>query len=153
MKRERMVVKESTSKDELEASAARLLLLTGVPANMNGYRYLLTSVMLVCQDDQLIGAITTRLYPVVAKMHGVTKTRVERSIRNAIDAAWSRGLAEKMNTIFGGLVLRAMDKPTNGEFIALLALKIYLDQKEDSAGGEEKRPVKDPEETGLEETS
>lgn len=82
MKRERMVVKESTSKDELEASAARLLLLTGVPANMNGYRYLLTSVMLVCQDDQLIGAITTRLYPVVAKMHGVTKTRVERSIRN-----------------------------------------------------------------------
>ena len=83
----------------------------------------------------------------------MTKTRVERSIRNAIDAAWSRGLAEKMNTIFGGLVLRAMDKPTNGEFIALLALKIYLDQKEDSAGGEEKRPVKDPEETGLEETS
>ena len=100
----------------------------GVPAHIKGYQYIRYSIMLAVKDEDIIGSITKCLYPTVAKKHNTTSSRVERAIRHAIEVAWSRGRLDSVNRIYGYKVFSAEDKPTNGEFIALIADKLSMRQ-------------------------
>ena len=101
----------------------------GVPAHIKGYRYLRDAITLVVNDYNVIGSITKVLYPTVAKMNETTPSRVERAIRHAIEVAWDRGDLDILNSYFGYTIHNGKGKPTNSEFIAMLADKIRLSIK------------------------
>ena len=101
----------------------------GVPAHIKGYRYLRDAITLVVNDYNVIGSITKVLYPTVAKMNDTTASRVERAIRHAIEVAWDRGDLDILNSYFGYTIHNGKGKPTNSEFIAMLADKIRLSIK------------------------
>ena len=105
----------------------------GVPAHIKGYQFLRSSIILAVNDMDILNSITKQLYPEVAKEHGTTPSRVERAIRHAIEVAWSRGKDETINDLFGYSSHSGKTKPTNSEFIALMADKIRLDNKIKSA--------------------
>lgn len=96
----------------------------GIPAHIKGYRYVITAIMLAVNDFDIINSITKRLYPTVAKMHNTTSARVERAIRHAIEVAWERGDIEVLNNLFGYTINSNKGKPTNSEFIAMIATKL-----------------------------
>lgn len=98
----------------------------GVPANIRGYLYLRDAITLAVKNFELLGAMTKELYPMVAERHDTTPSRVERSIRHAIEVAWARGNLEAMTRIFGHTVSVHRGKPTNSEFIAMIADKIRI---------------------------
>ena len=101
----------------------------GVPAHIKGYQYLRQAIMIAVDDMDVINAITKVLYPQVAKAFGTTPSRVERAIRHAIEVAWDRGDLETLQKYFGYTVSTAKGKPTNSEFIALIADKLQLQLK------------------------
>ena len=111
---------------DLEVMVSDILQEVGVPANLSGYRYLRSAIILVINDNSAINRMTKELYPAVAKEHGSTAARVERSIRTAIESAWDRGDVDTLNSYFGYTIQNQKGKPTNSEFIALLADKISL---------------------------
>ena len=111
-----------SSEDQL----ANLFLSIGIPAHIKGYGYLREAVRLVLDQPEIINRITKELYPGIARRFGTTPSKVERAMRHAIEVAWSRGRLENINQIFGYRVFEADDKPTNGEFIALIADKLRL---------------------------
>ncbi|HIT84420.1 MAG TPA: sporulation transcription factor Spo0A [Candidatus Ornithomonoglobus intestinigallinarum] len=98
----------------------------GVPAHIKGYQYMRTAIMMVVKDMDLLNFITKRLYPEIAKAYKTTSSRVERAIRHSIEVAWSRGKPETMSEIFGYTVDNGKGKPTNSEFIAMVADRIRL---------------------------
>ena len=98
----------------------------GVPAHIKGYQYLRTAIRMAVREPSLIGAITKQLYPMIAKEYATSPSRVERAIRHAIEVAWSRGKMETLEETFGYTVSLGKGKPTNSEFIALVADKIRL---------------------------
>lgn len=102
----------------------------GVPAHIKGYQYLRDSLLLSVQDMDILNSITKQLYPEIAKMHHTTSSRVERAIRHAITVAWNRGSIEMMEELFGYNIKAGLGRPTNSEFIALIADKIRLEHKE-----------------------
>lgn len=110
--------------NNLETKITELMLKVGVPAHIKGYQYLRDSIFMVTQDLDLINAITKRLYPMVAKAHQTTPSRVERAIRHAIEVAWTRGQIETIHELFGYTVNVGKGKPTNSEFIAMIADKL-----------------------------
>lgn len=109
-----------------EEQLANLFLSIGIPAHIKGYGYLREAVRMVLDQPEMINRITKELYPGIARHFGTTPSKVERAMRHAIEVAWSRGRLENINQIFGYRVFEAEDKPTNGEFIALIADKLRL---------------------------
>ncbi len=98
----------------------------GIPAHIKGYHYLRTAIILSIGDDEMINSVTKLLYPTVAERYNTTSSRVERAIRHAIEIAWDRGDVDVLNGIFGYTVRNTRGKPTNSEFIALIADKLRL---------------------------
>lgn len=102
----------------------------GVPAHIKGYQYLREAIMIAVDDMDVINAVTKVLYPEVAKRFNTTPSRVERAIRHAIEVAWDRGDLETLQKYFGYTVSNVKGKPTNSEFIAMIADRLQLQQKE-----------------------
>ena len=101
----------------------------GVPAHIKGYQYLREAIILTINDMDMINAVTKALYPEVARKFGTTPSRVERAIRHAIEVAWDRGDLETLQKYFGYTVSNAKGKPTNSEFIAMIADRLVLERK------------------------
>lgn len=118
--------KENT---DMEAQVTRIIHQVGVPAHIKGYQYLRTSILMAIEDSEVINGVTKILYPTVAKKYGTTASRVERAIRHAIEVAWDRGDVDVLNGFFGYTVQNSRGKPTNSEFIALIADNLRLKNK------------------------
>lgn len=118
-------------KDEenLEALVTNVIHEVGVPAHIKGYQYLREAIMMVVNNIDIINQITKQLYPDIAAKYHTTPSRVERAIRHAIEVAWGRGQAEAVENIFGYTISAAKGKPTNSEFIAMIADKLRLELK------------------------
>lgn len=101
----------------------------GVPAHIKGYHYLRDAIKMVIHEVNLLGAVTKELYPMIAKKYHTTPSRVERAIRHAIELAWDRGNVEMMNKFFGYTINLERGKPTNSEFIAMVADKLRIETK------------------------
>ena len=110
-----------TGGETLEERIANLFLTVGIPAHIKGYQYLREAVRMVMDNPELMGRITKELYPGIAHRFGTTSSKVERAIRHAIEVAWNRGRIDALDEAFGKNVCALDDKPTNGEFIALVA--------------------------------
>ena len=117
------------SEEDLETQVTELLHEIGIPAHIKGYHYLRDAIIMVVEDIDLLGAITKELYPAIAKANNTTPSRVERAIRHAIEVAWNRGKLETINSLFGYTVQNDKGKPTNSEFIAIIADKLRLERK------------------------
>lgn len=117
------------SKNNLEALVTNLIHEIGVPAHIKGYQYLREAIMMVVEDIDVINQITKCLYPQIAQKYKTTPSRVERAIRHAIEVAWGRGQQETVENIFGYTVSASKGKPTNSEFIAMIADKLRLELK------------------------
>lgn len=113
----------------LEMCVTEIIHQIGVPAHIKGYQYLRDSILMAIEDEEIINAITKRLYPAVAKKHGTTSSRVERAIRHAIEVAWDRGDVDVLNSYFGYTIHNSRGKPTNSEFIAMISDKFRLQLK------------------------
>ena len=113
----------------LDASITNIIHEIGVPAHIKGYLYLREAISMVYNDIELLGSITKVLYPDIAKKYNTTASRVERAIRHAIEVAWSRGNIDSISSLFGYTVSMTKAKPTNSEFIAMVADKLRLEHK------------------------
>lgn len=111
---------------ELEREVTSLIQVLGMPASIKGYQYLRTAIMMAVEDTGVLDGITKILYPDIAKRYRTTTSRVERAMRHAIEVAWQRGNTKKLNEMFGYTVGSEKGKPTNSEFIALIADQIRL---------------------------
>ena len=117
---------------DMESLITKAIQDIGIPAHIKGYRYLRDAITLVAKDYSVIGSVTKVLYPEVAKMNDTTPTRVERAIRHAIETAWDRGDVDILGYYFGYTIQCKKGKPTNSEFIAMIADKIRLELKASS---------------------
>mgnify|MGYP000004838273 FL=1 len=115
--------------ESLENRVTDMLHEIGIPAHIKGYHYLRDAIMMAVEDMDVLNAITKILYPTVAKKYQTTSSRVERAIRHAIEVAWSRGKLDTLDELFGYTVSNGKGKPTNSEFIALIADTIQLEYK------------------------
>ena len=113
----------------IEEKLAGLFLTIGIPAHIKGYQYLREAVKMVIENPDVINRITKELYPGIGRRFATTASKVERAIRHAIEVAWSRGRIDTLNRAFGCKVATREDKPTNGEFIAMIADKLALEQR------------------------
>lgn len=123
-----MVVKKVTK--DLEKDVTDMIHEIGVPAHIKGYQYLREAIMMSVEDNSMLSSITKVLYPTIAKRFQTTPSRVERAIRHAIEVAWSRGKMETLDGLFGYTVNTGKGKPTNSEFIALIADRIRLQYRD-----------------------
>ena len=112
---------------QLDATITAIIKEIGVPAHIKGYAYLREAIQMVYLDVELLGSITKVLYPDIAKKFDTTPSRVERAIRHAIEVAWNRGNYESISKMFGYTVHHLKSKPTNSEFIAMIADKIRIE--------------------------
>ncbi len=110
----------------IELKVTEILHEIGVPAHIKGYNYLRDSIIMSIENPDIINAVTKKLYPGVAKKYETTSSRVERAIRHAIEVAWDRGDVEILNSYFGYTIHNGRGKPTNSEFIAMIADKLRL---------------------------
>lgn len=122
--------RESDQDLDLEAVVTDIIHEIGVPAHIKGYQYLREAIILTIKDMDMINAVTKVLYPEVAKKFGTTPSRVERAIRHAIEVAWDRGDIETLQKFFGYTVSNIKGKPTNSEFIAMIADCLSLRRKQ-----------------------
>ncbi|NLO22109.1 MAG: sporulation transcription factor Spo0A [Syntrophomonadaceae bacterium] len=113
----------------LEVEVTRVIHEIGVPAHVKGYQYLRDAIMLVVDEINYLGAVTKELYPTIAQKYDTTPSRVERAIRHAIELAWDRGDVDKINKVFGYTISGEKGKPTNSEFIAIIADRLRLENK------------------------
>lgn len=119
------VLPQMSSKN-LEVEVTRMIHQMGVPAHVKGYQYLRDAIVSVVQEVALLGAVTKELYPMIATKYQTTPSRVERAIRHAIELAWDRGNVDFMNRFFGYTINVDRGKPTNSEFIAMVADKLRM---------------------------
>lgn len=113
----------------LESEVTNIMREIGVPAHIKGYQYLRDAIIMVVKNIDVINSITKQLYPLVAEMYSTTPSRVERAIRHAIEVAWGRGQIDTINSLFGYTINMSKGKPTNSEFIAMIADKLRLQIK------------------------
>uniref|UniRef100_UPI0038B6F449 sporulation transcription factor Spo0A n=1 Tax=Alkaliphilus peptidifermentans TaxID=426129 RepID=UPI0038B6F449 len=113
----------------LEADITNIIHEIGVPAHIKGYLYLREAITMVVGNIELLSAVTKELYPSIAKKYNTTASRVERAIRHAIEVAWSRGKVDTINNLFGYTINTDKGKPTNSEFIAMVADKLRLEKQ------------------------
>lgn len=111
---------------DIEAQVTKIIHQIGVPAHIKGYQYLRTAILLTIKDSDIINSVTKVLYPSVAKKYSTTTSRVERAIRHAIEVAWDRGDVDTLNSYFGYTIQNSRGKPTNSEFIAMIADRLQL---------------------------
>ncbi len=114
---------------DLQSEITSIIHEIGVPAHIKGYMYLREAITMVVNDIELLSAVTKELYPSIAKKYNTTASRVERAIRHAIEVAWSRGQVDTINKLFGYTIHNDKGKPTNSEFIAMVADKLRLKNK------------------------
>ncbi|MFA6729478.1 MAG: sporulation transcription factor Spo0A [Eubacteriales bacterium] len=114
---------------DLESQVTKIIHQIGVPAHIKGYQYLRTAIIMAITDTDIINSVTKVLYPTVAKQYSTTSSRVERAIRHAIEVAWDRGDLDVLNSFFGYTVQNSRGKPTNSEFIAMIADNLRLKNK------------------------
>ena len=126
---EELVTGQTPGGENLENRVTNMLHEIGIPAHIKGYHYLRDAILMAIEDMDVLNAVTKVLYPTVAKMHQTTASRVERAIRHAIEVAWSRGKLDTLDELFGYTVNGGKGKPTNSEFIALIADTIRLEYK------------------------
>ena len=124
----RVLVQTSVDSDEL--TVTEILHQIGVPAHIKGYQFLRDAILLTMDEPDYINAVTKRLYPEIAKKNGTTASRVERAIRHAIEVAWDRGDVDTLNSYFGYTIHNLRGKPTNSEFIAMIADKMRPDKRQ-----------------------
>jgi two-component system response regulator (stage 0 sporulation protein A) len=117
-----------TGHKSLDEKITSIFLMIGIPAHIKGYQFLREAVRMVIEHSDVINRITKELYPSIAKRYDTSSSKVERAIRHAIEVAWSRGKIDNLNQIFGYTIYAKGDKPTNGEFIALVADKLLMEQ-------------------------
>ncbi len=125
-KKKESAEKKSTLSTDLEAQVTKIIHQIGVPAHIKGYQYLRTAILMTVENNEIINSVTKILYPTVAKKYGTTTSRVERAIRHAIEVAWDRGDLETLNSYFGYTIQNTRGKPTNSEFIAMIADNLRL---------------------------
>ena len=113
----------------LETDVTNIIHEIGVPAHIKGYQYLRDAIIMSVNDMEMLNSITKVLYPTIAKKHQTTPSRVERAIRHAIEVAWSRGKMDTIDELFGYTIHTGKGKPTNSEFVALIADKIRLEYR------------------------
>lgn len=126
---EREAAATSRGPIDLETEITSIIHEIGVPAHIKGYMYLREAITMVVNDMELLSAVTKELYPSIAKKYNTTASRVERAIRHAIEVAWGRGQVDAINKLFGYTVHNEKGKPTNSEFIAIIADKLRLKNK------------------------
>lgn len=119
---------QQTKKNKnLDEKIANLFISVGIPAHIKGYQFLREAIKMTIETPDIINSITKRLYPGIAEHYQTSPSKVERAIRHAIEVAWNRGKIENINNVFGIKIYSPNDKPTNGEFIALVADKLLLE--------------------------
>ena len=128
-KRDVLSLSEGDSEINLDQEITSLLHEIGVPAHIKGYMYLRESITMVYNNIDILGSITKVLYPMVAKKYKTTSSRVERAIRHSIEVAWNRGTVDAISAIFSYTISYNKSKPTNSEFIAMIADKLRLEHK------------------------
>ncbi|MBR2343100.1 MAG: sporulation transcription factor Spo0A [Clostridia bacterium] len=114
---------------DMEAQVTKIIHQIGVPAHIKGYQYLRCAILMTIDDNEVINSVTKVLYPTVAKKFQTTTSRVERAIRHAIEVAWDRGDVDTLNSYFGYTIQNSRGKPTNSEFIAMIADNLRLKYK------------------------
>ena len=114
---------------DMEAQVTKIIHQIGVPAHIKGYQYLRCAILMAIEDGDIINSVTKVLYPAVAKKYQTTTSRVERAIRHAIEVAWDRGDVDTLNSYFGYTIQNSRGKPTNSEFIAMIADNLRLKHK------------------------
>lgn len=114
---------------DLETEVTNMIHEIGVPAHIKGYQYLREAIIMSVNDTSVLSSITKILYPGIAKKFATTPSRVERAIRHAIEVAWNRGKMETLENLFGYTINTGKGKPTNSEFVALIADKIRLQNR------------------------
>ena len=120
---------EDDKNPDIETQVTRIIHQIGVPAHIKGYQYLRTAILMTIRDSDMINSVTKVLYPSVAKKYQTTTSRVERAIRHAIEVAWDRGDVDTLNSYFGYTIQNTRGKPTNSEFIAMIADNLRLKYK------------------------
>ena len=118
-----------TAKEDIETQVTKVIHQIGVPAHIKGYQYLRTAILMTISDNEIINSVTKILYPSIAKKYSTTTSRVERAIRHAIEVAWDRGDVDTLNSYFGYTIQNNRGKPTNSEFIAMIADDMRLKYK------------------------
>lgn len=138
MERIREIMKEKPTTDKeisvskrkaitTEEKISEIFISIGIPPHIKGYGYLREGIKMTMQTPYIINSVTKELYPSIAKKFGTTASKVERAIRHAIEVAWNRGRVDAINAIFGARIYLGSEKPTNSEFIALVADKLMLE--------------------------
>ena len=122
-------IQAETRTPDIETQVTQIIHQIGVPAHIKGYQYLRTAILLTVKDSDIINSVTKILYPSVAKKYQTTTSRVERAIRHAIEVAWDRGDVDTLNSYFGYTIQNNRGKPTNSEFIAMIADNLRLKYK------------------------
>ena len=120
------LVPEPMPRHSIEEQITNLFLTIGIPAHIKGYQFLREAVNMVIEKQDVINRITKELYPGIARKFGTTSSKVERAMRHAIEVAWNRGRLDSINKMYGYNVFSPDDKPTNGEFIALVSDKVRM---------------------------
>ena len=123
---EEVLTKHGFDRD-IEEKITNIFITVGIPAHIKGYQFLREAIKLSMENPDIINSITKKLYPSIAEKFDTSASKVERAIRHAIEVAWNRGKIENINSVFGLTVYSNNEKPTNGEFIALVADKMLLD--------------------------
>jgi len=127
----KIVTKNKTKKEvmPLDQRISEILLTVGISANLQGYHYLKEAIKLAIKDPKCVNSVTKVLYPKVAEKFNTIPTRVERAIRHALDVSYNKGKIIKLNDVFGLRILDKNEKPTNSEFVALVADRLSLEYK------------------------
>lgn len=127
--RSKNTLTELSENADMESRVTKVIHQIGVPAHIKGYQYLRTAILMTMENNEIINSVTKVLYPTVAKKYGTTTSRVERAIRHAIEVAWDRGDVDTLNSYFGYTIQNSRGKPTNSEFIAMIADNLRLKYK------------------------
>jgi len=121
------VIFNGKSNNQIEEKITNIFITVGIPAHIKGYQFLREAIKLAIANPEIINSITKKLYPTIAEKYDTSASKVERAIRHAIEVAWNRGKIENINNLFGIKVYSSNEKPTNGEFIALVADKMLIE--------------------------
>jgi len=126
---QRPVVAQALKARPIDIEVTNIIREIGIPAHIKGYQYLRDAIMMIISEIELLGAVTKVLYPMIAEKYSTTPSRVERAIRHAIEVAWGRGNMEMINRIFGYTIKLEKGKPTNSEFMAMIADKLRMEMR------------------------
>ena len=126
---QRPVVAQAIKAQPVDVEVTNIIREIGIPAHIKGYQYLRDAIIMIISEIELLGAVTKVLYPRIAEKYNTTPSRVERAIRHAIEVAWSRGNMDMINRLFGYTIKLEKGKPTNSEFMAMVADKLRLEMR------------------------